>query len=157
MQSLSDRNGCERLFGQKSQAMSFDIYVQSYQNGASCGIPRQRVREVFGPHLSEVQPNHWKLRYDHANSCDIDLKSDEADGTKVSDFSVHRPCGDERLWDALASVLTIGNLVLYFPGGRPFVGRSSVIEHLPSDLIEALGQPLVVTSGGEIQRELQMT
>ena len=136
--------------------MSFDLYVQSFRNGASWGVSRQRIREVFGSHLTEVQPNYWTLRYDGATFCNLDLTAHD-DETMVEGFSVHRPCGDERLWEALASVLGMGNIVLYFPGGRaPLVASSGVTEHLPPDLIEALGQPLVVTSGSEIQREIHM-
>jgi hypothetical protein len=135
--------------------MSFDVYLQSFHRGESAGIPRHRVRYAFGGHVTEVEPDYWHLRYDDTNSCDLDLTAHD-DPSMVCGFTVHRPCADQRLWDALASVLTLGDIVLYFPGGRaPLVARSSATEHLPPDMVEALGQPVVVTSGREIQHEIE--
>jgi hypothetical protein len=136
--------------------MSFDVYLQSFHRGEFAGIPRQRVRDVFGAHLTETEPDYWQLRYDDTNSCDLDLTAHDTDASMVRGFTVHRPCADQRLWDALASILALGDLVLYFPGGRaPLVARSTVTQHLPPDMVESLGQPVVVTSGREIQHEIQ--
>ena len=135
--------------------MSFDIYVQSFRDGEFAGIPRRRVRDAFGTHLTETETHFWHVRYDHTNSCEIDLTAHDTDPSMVQGFTVHRPCTDQRLWDALASILVLGDIVLYFPGGRaPLVARSTVIQHLPVDMVDALGQPVVVTSGIEIQREI---
>ena len=136
--------------------MSFDVYLQSYHYGELAGIPRQRVRDTFGSHLTETGSNYWQLRYDDANWCDLDLTVHDTDATMVLGFTVHRPCSDQRLWDALASILASGDVVLYFPGGRaPLVARSTVTHHLPASMVEALGQPVVVTSGREIQQEIR--
>jgi hypothetical protein len=135
--------------------MSFDVYLQSFHNGEPAGIPSQRIRDAFGAHLTEIGPNFWQLRYDDANWCDLDLTAHETDATMISDFTVHRPCSDQRLWDALASILASGDIVLYFPGCRaPLVAQSAVIDHLPASMVEALGQPVIVTSGREIQEEI---
>jgi hypothetical protein len=135
--------------------VSFDVYVQSFQHGEFAGITRQRIRTAFGLHLTEAEPDFWQLRYDEANSCDLHLTADDVDPTMVRGFTIHRPCADLRLWDALASVLSSGDVVLYFPGARaPLVARASVGQHLPPDMIEALGHPVVVTSGSEIQHEI---
>ena len=134
--------------------MSFDVYLQSFHRGEFAGIPRQRVRDVFGEHLTETESDYWQLRYDDAKSCDLDLTAHD-DPSMVRGFTVHGPCADQRLWDALASILALGDIVLYFPGGRaPLVARSTVTEHLPPDMVESLGQPVVVTSGREIQQEI---
>lgn len=135
--------------------MSFDIYLQSFHQGEFAGIPRQCVRDAFGPHLTENGPDDWQLRYDDANSCDLDLMGHDTDATMVLGFTVYRPCSDQRLWDGLASILASGDVVLFFPGCRaPLVARSTVTHHLPESLIKALGQPVVVTSGKEIQQEI---
>ena len=136
--------------------MSFDIYIQGFHRGEFASVPRQRVRDAFGEYVTEVEPNYWQLRYNDTNTCKIDLMP-HSDPSMIHGFTVERPCGDQRLWDALAFILTLGDLVLYFPGGRaPLVGRSSVTEHLPPDMVEALGQPVVVTSGRGIQHEIQV-
>jgi len=69
---------------------------------------------------------------------------------------VHRPCGDHRLWDSLASILALGDVVLFFPGAQALlVAHSGVAQHLPPDMFEAFGQPVVVTSGNEILHAIQ--
>jgi hypothetical protein len=136
--------------------MSFDVFVQTFRNGKFHGISRQQVRDAFGAHLVEPEPNFWQLRYDDANSCDLYLNAHDSDTSLVHGFTVNRPCGDHRLWDSLASILTLDNVVLYFPGGRaPLVAHSSVAPHLPPEMIEALGEPIAITSGKEILNEIE--
>jgi hypothetical protein len=136
--------------------MSFEVFVQCFQNGEFAGLHRQCVRDIFGTCLIETEPNFWHLRYDDTNSCNLYLTSHDSDPRMVSGITVNRPCGDERLWDALASILALGNVELYFPGGPLLVYRISVKQHLPQEMTDALGQPKVVANGSDIQRELQM-
>lgn len=132
--------------------MGFELFIQCFQDGESAGIARADLRDAFGDYLYENKPDFWQLRYDATNSCDVYLTAEDADIGKVQGFCVNRPCADERLWDALASILTLGNVVLYFPGGQaPLVGSSGVKEHLPPDMVEALGEPVIVPSGTEIR------
>lgn len=132
--------------------MSLEVYLQSFHRGESAGIPRQQVRDAFGSHLAETESDYWQLRYDDANSCDLELTAHDADASLLLGLTVHRPCADKRLWEALAAILGLGDVVLYFPGGRaPLVANDTVIQHLPPEMIESLGQPIIVTSGREIQ------
>jgi len=132
------------------------VYVQSFRNGEPSGVPRGQIRSAFGEYLTEREPNFWHVRYDDTNSCELNLTPDDAHADLICGFAVHRPCADARLWHALAVILSLGDLVLYFPGGgAPLVARSSVAQHLPLDMVEALGQPVVVTRGEQIQNEIQ--
>ena len=136
--------------------MSIDVYVQCFRNGEFAAIPLQRIRDVFGPHLTETEPAYWRIRYNDANFCDLYLTAHDTDPLMAHGFTIHSPCADQRLWDALASILALGDVVLYFPGGRaPLVARPAVTKHLPPDMVEALGQPVVVTSGRDILGEIQ--
>ncbi len=67
-----------------------------------------------------------------------------------------RPCGDIRLWDALASILRLGNAALCFSSGAPLlIADADVAQHLPKGMTEgSLGAPKYVTSGAEILHEL---
>ena len=138
--------------------MSFEVVVQSFRHGGPAGIPRRALRKVFGKHLSEPEPDFWKLRYDELNYCDLYLSfwSFHGDPGMVTGFTVHRPCPDPRLWDALMAILALGDVVLYYPGyGLPLVVRDSVAAHMPEDMVKSLGRPLVVTSGREILQRIQ--
>lgn len=143
------------LTDRKNRQVSFDVYLQVFENGESAGISRDGVRDAFGAaFVSEPMPDRWKVTYDAQNSCDVYLSSHGS--TMLKGFSINRPCGDLRLWDALAFILTLGNVVFYFPGGEaPLVAKLDVSRHLPRDMIEALGEPIVVGSGAQILREIQ--
>jgi hypothetical protein len=135
--------------------MSFDVYLQVFDNGEPAGIPRNSVRDAFREAIvTDCSPDTWNVQYDSQNSCDVYLSADGA--TLVQGLSINRPCGDLRLWDALASILELGYVVLYFPGCKaPVIANLNVRQHLPEDMIEALGDPIVVGSGAEILREIQ--
>jgi hypothetical protein len=57
----------------------------------------------------------------------------------LKSFFVDRPCGDLRLWQALISVLRMGSVVIFWPGGPPVVFNESVGSNLPRDMTEAIG------------------
>jgi hypothetical protein len=136
--------------------MSFDLFLQVFDQGELTRISRDRVRDAFGAaFVTESEPDRWKVLYDPQNSCDVYLSVDGSAGM-LQGLSINRPCGDLRLWDALAYILALGNVVLYFPGCRaPVIGNVNSRQHLPLDMIEALGEPIVVRSGAEILREVQ--
>jgi hypothetical protein len=81
--------------------VSFDVYLQVFENGESAGISRDSVRIAFGAaFVSEPELNRWEVRYDKQNTCDVYLGSQGA--TMLDGLSINRPSGDMRLWDALA-------------------------------------------------------
>jgi hypothetical protein len=131
--------------------MSFEVYVQCFKDGESGVVPCQQVRDAFGSFLTETGPSRWQLYYGMGDCCDVRLTVDDKDKTLLHGFTVERPCSDERLWDALTSILTLGNLVLFIPADcPPFVGDNRVAQHLPPDMIEGMGQPKCVTTGKEL-------
>ena len=132
------------------------MYMQVLDEGESAGIPHDSVRDAFGAaFVAESGPERWKVFYDAQNSCDVYLSLDAGAGM-VQGLSINRPCADLRLWDALASVLALGNVVLYFPGCKaPLIANFNARQHLPLDMIEALGEPIIAASGAEILREIQ--
>jgi hypothetical protein len=44
----------------------------------------------------------------------------------------------------------MGSAVLFWPGGPPVVASGEVVADLPSDMIDSIGQPRVITSGQEL-------
>jgi hypothetical protein len=79
------------------------------------------------------------------------LGVDGADQSLLRSFTVLRLCGDLRFWDAMASILRLGNLVLFFPTScPPLIADGSVAPHLPPNMIESMGQPKRVTTEQEI-------
>jgi hypothetical protein len=131
--------------------MSFEAFVHCFRDGEIAGIPRQQVRDAFGSCLTEGGAYDWQLYYGKADSCDVMLSAADADQSLLRSFTVLRPCGDVRFWDALASILRLGNLVLLFPSScPPLIADRSVATHLPPDMIESMGEPKCVATGKEI-------
>lgn len=135
----------------RTDIVSFDLFVQFYEHGEPSVVAVENVRAAFGDHVSGIDATHIRLEYNAENRSYIDLSPDTKSAGAVTGFAVSRPCGDMRLWDALAGILRLGNAVLYFPGGKnPLVGSTDTVAHLPQEMIEALGDPLVVISGQAI-------
>jgi hypothetical protein len=131
--------------------LSFDVFLQCFKGGEPAGIPRVVVRPLFPVDESRSEPDYWCVCYDDLNSCHISVYSLPSDPLLLESLCVFRPCGDLRLWEALLAVLRLGSVVLYFPGNAPpLVASKAAGEQLPADMVEAVGQPRVVTSGKEI-------
>jgi hypothetical protein len=138
-------------------AMSFDVFLQCFVGGKPGSIPVAEVRKAFGEHLRADDPGLWQVYYDGENSSDIYMSFLPSDSSRISGFCVNRPCGDERLWESLLSVMRMGSVVMYWPGSRPLVADESVERQLPSEMIEAIGRPILVCSTSEILGHLRTT
>lgn len=133
--------------------MSFNLYLCSYSNGEPSGIDVRCVRDAFGNALvREVEEFHlWHLEYGHeVNCCDV-YTHPESDNTTLKSLMVSRPTKDERLWASLFRIMQLGNVVLFFPGCQsPLFASAEAVKHFPRDMIDALGEPKVISSGVEI-------
>jgi hypothetical protein len=136
--------------------MGFEAFVQCFKDGDFDTIPMDPVRAAFGSFLSEDGPYDWRIYYNELNSCDVMLQLDDKHKKRLRGFTVLRPCADRRFWDAIMSILKMGNLVLYFPAHcSPLVADHEVIKHLPPSLIEGLGTPKCITKGKDIPKHVR--
>jgi len=132
--------------------MSFEIYVQCFGETEKLGLPRDAVRDLFPVDEASSEPDYWKLRYDSREGCDVGVNPLEANAAKLSSFYVHRPCRELRLWNSLFTVLNMGSVVIFFPGGPLIVAQKTSAAGLPEEMIESLGTPVQVDSGEAIRR-----
>jgi hypothetical protein len=131
--------------------MGFEVYVQCFDHGAPGGAPRAAIRALFPVSEAESEPDYWLVWYDEIEQCRFYISALKSDAALVECVCVDRPCGDMRLWDGLLEVMRMGPAALYFPGSAPpLVASEAAAAHLPPDMIESMGQPLVVRSGQEI-------
>jgi hypothetical protein len=137
--------------------MSFEVYVQCFGENESTGIPRAVVRSLFPIIPAESKPDFWRARYDAQNSCHISVTALPSNKEMLKSFCVERPCGDSRLWEALITVLRMGSIVMFWPGGPPIVSDESVSSKLPHIIINALGTTRAVSSAGDLLRLLRET
>ena len=135
--------------------MGFEVYLQCFGESERSGISRAAVRSLFPVIEEESEPDFWRVRYDNKNSCDIAVTAMTSDEEMLKSFYVDRPCGDLRLWEGLLSVLRMGSVVIFWPGGPPVVAVEAVAADLPVDMIDSIGQPKLVSSTEELLRLLR--
>ena len=87
----------------------------------------------------------WRL-----TECDVYLERLADDDERTSSIMIARPSTSPELWDAIFSLLRLGNGVFYFPGSSLYVASQSAIGHLPPEMIEALGPPTLAGSGSRL-------
>jgi hypothetical protein len=133
--------------------MSFDLFLISFEHKQPSGIPRTAVLAAFGNHLRWADETSGWTQYGSMDGCSINLCQLESDPNLVSCVSVNRPLADERFWASLYKIMRLGNVALFFPGGRPLIAELSVADHLPT--LESLGPPIVVHSGSEIVQQIE--
>src|SRR5688572_5879739 len=92
--------------------MSFELYMQCFDRGQPSGVHADTVKAAFTHIAAGSDRDHWRLVYDDANSCDVDVTRQTDQPDRIHALIVHRPCGDERLWDSLYDVLKSGRWVL---------------------------------------------
>jgi hypothetical protein len=136
--------------------MSFEICIQSFENGEPAGMPRALIREIFRGYLSESEPDYWQLSFGPRDSCALFLSPLNHATEQVHGITVERPCSDLLLWRGLIQLLANGQTVLYFPGcSGPLLIKPSAASHMPPGLLEALGEPIVVVDEADILRHIK--
>ena len=139
--------------------MSFEVFLCSYRDGEPAGIEEGPLRAAFGGAIRRAEPEFscWRLEYgSEVNGCDVYVSRTEGDPTRVKALLVSRPVADGRLWEALFRVLRLGHVVLFSPGlPSPLFADPQSVRHAARDLLDALGEPVVVGSGAEIRAAIE--
>ena len=127
--------------------MSFDIYVQRFRDGHAACFPRNWLEEAFdATAIKRVSSWGFSLSYPDGGGGDVYVTGDDVHG-----FSIAGAWGQE-LFDRLFDLMRRADLVLYWPGAGPSltVVDLGLVEHLPPDMVAALGPARTVSSGTEI-------
>ncbi|BCM18167.1 hypothetical protein [Mesorhizobium sp. J8] len=138
--------------------MSFEAYLNCFENGEESYFSTSIVEDTFAPFITrrETEFSCWVVTYDDTSSADLYLNLDPGDASRCSGFTIARPPDDPRLYDALWKILRVTSSVVCCAGEcPPLVGWRETMPHLNSDMVEALGTPVVVSSGGEIKEWLE--
>jgi len=89
--------------------MSFTLYVSALDQP----FTEREILEAFGVHASRHPFGGLRVRYDAQNESIIDCTFGEERTTDA--FSVDRPCGDDRLLEALHGLLAARPSFLTYP------------------------------------------
>ena len=131
--------------------MSFDLYLQVFENGKPAGVAAEIIRATFGQYLIEVEEDFWQVQYDVDESSDLFLQTVPGDAGLIHSISIHRPCRDIRLWEAVWRLLKMPGTIFYFPGcNTPLTRDPASVVAMPADMRQSIGDPAVVHSALEI-------
>jgi hypothetical protein len=135
--------------------MSFEAYLNCFQNGEEGFFPTALVEAAFAPFISSREGEAWVVTYPGSPSIldqtDLYMTFKDGDMSSCSGFTISRPTGSPRLHEALVKLLQASNSILFCIGDcPPLVGRAETIPHINPDVLETLGAPVIVRSGAEI-------
>jgi hypothetical protein len=126
--------------------MSFEIFLSNFKDGETVPLPRSLLYTIFGKFCLGIDADSWELQFPDGGQCQmtVDYFSPSAG------ITVSRPPASLDFWDGILKLLKETTSCLYWPGGGPAVANLSVREHLPADMIQGLGEPIVVKSSTQI-------
>ena len=132
--------------------MSIEYYIEGFLHESHKGIDINRVIHCFQPTIEEAEDSFYTLNYDELNSCEMSLSIEQGEVTSIC---IHNPCDHERLDQDIIQLLRVGPYVLFAPDGNALiVGSEEIRKSVPADMVEELGQPIVVEAGAVFSKLL---
>lgn len=154
--------------------MGFEVFLSCYEQGECAEFPAAVLEDLWATVITRREPiregERWVLNYPceidpdepttvlfqgrecpviREDATDVYIRVDEAGMT--DGFMVAGPPGHDDFYASLLAILRRTNTALYCAGlCPPLVGHAGMMAHLPPDMIEALGQPVLLTTPGEI-------
>ena len=127
--------------------MSFDIFFQCLENGDNGEFPVALFERGFRPFAEHWDADHVFLKYPDGGMGEIYA---ETAGETMNGFMISHAPAHPEFWQALFELLRETSSCLFWPGGGQVIARSSTRDHPAPDMIEALGEPSLVSSPQQI-------
>ena len=121
--------------------MSFSIYLTTFHNGVESYFPRKIVEDAFAEYVIVCDGRWSQLLYPDGARCDVTMEKDDM----ISGFGVNRPPANRAFWGAIMDLLISLPAALYWTGHGCVVANSTMSTQLPPEMVEALGEPIIVT------------
>lgn len=152
--------------------MSWDIFLQTHENGGVGYFPLSVFLDAFGDAVSSynIEDDKCSVLLEYKNqdtekynilpisSTEIYIDIVFFDNVPMlSGFSVNRPPAHDEFWQGLCNILKITSSALFWGGEGDClaVGREETITHLPEIMIDSLGSPTIVSDHQDIFRMLE--
>ena len=129
--------------------MSFDIFLQHFQNGEVATWQRSVVEEIFGRYVIDREKANGFMRVEFPDGSGSDIYTSKDDEV---DCMMFNHSGGQGFFDALWELANRIHGCVCWPAVGPslVITDASTLTHLPADMIEAVGPPLIVKSGSDI-------
>jgi hypothetical protein len=106
------------------------------------------MKQSFGPYLRGTSGHDWTVEYPDGGRGEIYCGGEE--GEQIDGFMVSRPPIHPVFWKNLFNLMKATSGCVYWPGGGCVIADPSVRAHVDPELIEALGEPRLVTTPTEM-------
>jgi hypothetical protein len=123
--------------------MSFDIFVQCFQNGKTSAFKRSVFDEIFGPHVIRRNPV-LKIAYADGGGAEIYID----DAAEIESIMFNH-CGGDAFFEDLYELLKRARGVVYWSDLPPncAIPDEEVMAELPDDFVKAVKGPSIVHNG----------
>ena len=132
--------------------MSFSIYFSAFHDGGSFEFDRSVVENVFAKNIVLRDGRRMHLEYDDGSWSDMYMEKERI----VHGFSVNHPSVNRAFWEAILYLLQRLPAALYWDGKGCVVANPAVSTQLPSEMVKALGEPIVVTRIEQIREAMKL-
>lgn len=133
--------------------MSFQLYLQVFSAGKRAGFSLDALRNAFAGMVIELEDDYWQADFGPAGRSDLFLSFLEDGSERIHSVSLDHPSTDERLWQAVWTLLGLSGTVFHFPDlAAPLARDPDVSSAMPPDVLSTLGTPTTLGSVQELQR-----
>ena len=131
--------------------MSFDVYLSCFESGKNATFPFSLVESAFGSHAVIREPDFWVIDYGDEGRGDMYHDTGSSD---TSGFWVNRPPWSLDFWQGVLTLLQHTPSCLYW-GGGVVIAQPWMREHLPHELKESLGDPIIISTPEDIRQAIE--
>lgn len=133
--------------------MGFDVFVQRFQDGEPVLVTDPQVwtllREAW-----EAPPDHHDYSRVRRGAGEADLYAVQ-ENEPIDSLMFSRPAGGAEIFDLIFEVARAGGMAIYAPGIPICLIAPDQRSQLPAEFVDAMGEPVVVTSGADLQEIIE--
>jgi hypothetical protein len=123
--------------------MSSEVHLIRFHNGEPSSFPPSLIEQSFAPYITVWREGCWGLKYPDGWDGEIYASSK---GDQTYGVSVYRPPASPEFWKSLFDLMKATSGCVFWPSGGCVIADPAVREHVDLELIEALGEPRLVTA-----------
>ncbi|MEV4765326.1 hypothetical protein AB0J89_22180 [Micromonospora chokoriensis] len=130
--------------------MSYDMFVQRFEQGEAATMAGEAFLAVFEPHVDRREPHdsYWHISTDDGGTADVyaALAGGILDSLMISRFSAGA------ILDTLVRYIGLADAVVLPPGCPTLLAHEEQRQHLPEEL---RANAVVVQAGADVERVLR--
>ena len=132
--------------------MSFFVCFSAFRQGREYPFSRELVDNAFREYVVQREPGWMKLTFPDGAQSELTLD----EGGVTSGFGVNHPPRNRIFWEIMISLLRSLPAVIYWSGKGCVVADPAMSTQLPPVMVEALGEPIVVTRIEQIWEAMKL-